>query len=468
MNASASTDRRADLFEFSATALVAGYARRDFSPLEAMQSVLARTARINPSVNAFFYLDAERALDAARQSTERWTRGQSLGPLDGVPVSIKDSIALAGTPMYRGAAPFRSRGPSTVDSPPAARLVESGAIIFAKTTMPDLGLLAAGVSSAHGVTRNPWNLAFNTGGSSSGSAAALAARLGPLTVGSDLGGSVRLPAALCGLTALKPTQGRIPHLPPSPYRSAGPMARSMDDLSLLFALLSRPDHRDYASLPPLAVQEQNATPGVKGWRIGILESMGFGAQAQEPILRAVRKVAAILADAGAEVSEIGPLLDFDLNIVLDAVFGPRAFHEVAHLSAGEREQIHPSLHKLLASGASVDAETLLKANDQLERAKASAIERTHSFDLIIAPATPVVGFAAEKAAPDEQRTMDVTTYTAVFNQTGQPAAVICGGFADNGLPIGVQLIGRRHEDLRLMTAATFCERALALGISWPL
>lgn len=468
MNASESVDRPADLCEYSATGLVDGYARRDFSPLEAMQAILDRTARLNPSVNAFFHLDEERALDAARRSTERWIRGQSLGRLDGVPVSIKDSIALAGTPMYRGAAPFRTRGPSTVNAPPAARLIESGAILFAKTTMPDLGMLGAGVSSAHGVTRNPWNLAFNTGGSSSGAAAALAARLGPLTVGSDLGGSVRLPAALCGLTALKPTQGRIPHLPPSPYRSAGPMARSMDDLALLFEILSQPDGRDYGSLPPPAMHDTDATPGVKGWRVGVLEVMGFGPQAEEPIMRAVRKMAAILSDAGADVSEIGPLVDFDLTTSFEAVFGARAFHEVAQLSADERRQIHPSLHGLIAGGARVDVETLLKANDALERAKTSVIERTLPFDLIVAPTTPVAGFPADKAAPDETRLMDITTYTAVFNQTGQPAAVICGGFADNGLPVGVQLIGRRHEDFRLLRAATFCESALELGVSWPM
>lgn len=468
MNASGNAGRPADLFQFSATALVDGFARRDFSPLEAMQAILDRTARLNPSVNAFFHVDAERALDAARRSTERWARGQSLGRLDGVPVSIKDSIALAGTPMYRGAAPFRTRGPSTANAPPAARLIESGALLFAKTTMPDLGMLGAGVSSAHGVTRNPWNLAFNTGGSSSGGAAALAACLGPLTVGSDLGGSVRLPAALCGLTAIKPTQGRIPHLPPSPYRSAGPMARSMADLALLFDVLSQPDGRDYGSLPPLARDDTNATPGVKGWRVGVLDAMGFGPRAEEPILRAMRKVAELLADAGAEISEIGPLVDFDLTTSFEAVFGARAFHEVALLSTEERQQIHPSLHGLLAGGARVDVETLLKANDALERAKASVIERTLPFDLIVAPTTPVVGFPAEKAAPDEQRLMDITTYTAIFNQTGQPGAVICGGFADNGLPIGVQLIGRRHEDLRLLRAATFCENALELGVSWPM
>ncbi len=469
MTAAGNAAQPSDLWEFSAAQLTKGYARRDFSPLEAMQAILDRTARLNPSINAFFYIDAEAALAAARRSTERWGRAETRGPLDGVPVSIKDSIAVAGTPMYRGAAPFKRRGPSTSNAPPAARLIEGGAILFAKTTMPDLGMLAAGVSSAHGVTRNPWNLVFNTGGSSSGGAAALVARLGPLTVGSDLGGSVRLPAALCGLTALKPTQGRIPHLPPSPYRSAGPMARSMDDLALLFDILSLPDGRDYGSLPaPIPGDRNLAAHGVKGWRIGILESMGFGPRAEEPIMHAVRRTAEILTDAGADVCQIGPLVDFDPTASFQAIFGPRAFHEVAHLSTEERHQIHPALHELIAGGARVDVETLLKAGDELDRAKASVIERTMAFDLIVAPATPVVGFPADRAAPDEQRLFDITTYTAMFNQTGQPAAVFCGGFAESGLPVGVQLIGRRHEDFRVLHAASLCEGALALPMAWPM
>ncbi len=196
--------------------------------------------------------------------------------------------------------------------------------------------------------------------------------------------------------------------------------------------------------------------------------MGFGPPAEEPILRAVRNVAAILGDAGAEISQIGPLVDFDPTAAFETVFGPRAFHEVAHLAPEERRQIHPALHALIASGERVDVERLLKANDELDRAKASVIERTLSFDLVVAPATPIVGFPADQAAPDERKLLDITTYTAMFNQTGQPAAVICGGFAESGLPVGVQLIGRRHEDRRVLNAATRCEGALALTMDWPM
>ena len=240
----------ADLCSMDATDLLQGYATRRFSPVEVLEAVLARTEELNPRYNAFFHLMAEDALALAAQSEKRWFAGLPTGTLDGVPVSIKDSIAAEGTPMWRGAKAYKDGPPSAYDSPPAARLKEAGALLFGKTTMPDFGMFGAGVSTAHGITRNPWNTAFNTGGSSSGGGAALAARLGPLAVGSDIGGSLRLPAALCGLATLKPTQGRVPHLPPSPLRTAGPMARTVRDVALMLTVLSRPDLRDYGGLAP--------------------------------------------------------------------------------------------------------------------------------------------------------------------------------------------------------------------------
>lgn len=322
-----------DLCSLSAAELAAGYAGGAFSPVDMTRALLGRLDRLNPELNAFYFTDPDGALAAARASEARWRQGKPLGPLDGVPVSIKDSIAVAGTPMFRGAAPFRSRPPSTMNSPPAARLLEGGAILFGKTTMPDLGLLAAGVSSAHGVTRNPWNTAMNTGGSSSGGAAAVAARLGPLTVGSDLGGSVRLPAALCGLATIKPTQGRIPHLPPSAYRSAGPIARTVKDAALLFGVLAQPDPRDYGALAPdHQTYADLELSNLRGWRIGILDDMGFGAQAEPAIRAVVRRAADCLTDAGADVTAVGPLVDVDPSDAFNSIFASRGLHEIAHLS----------------------------------------------------------------------------------------------------------------------------------------
>ncbi|MGY4309388.1 Asp-tRNA(Asn)/Glu-tRNA(Gln) amidotransferase A subunit family amidase [Bradyrhizobium sp. USDA 4369] len=458
-----------DLCDMSATKLVAGYRSRAFSPVEVTRAILARTEHLNPTLNAFFFTASDAALQAARASEDRWHRSAPLGALDGVPVSIKDSIAVAGMPMYRGAAPFRQRGPSQVNAPPAARLAESGAILFGKTTMPDFGLLGAGVSSAYGTTHNPWNIAMNTGGSSSGSAAAVAARLGPLTVGTDLAGSVRMPAALCGLATLKPTQGRIPHLPPSTMRSAGPIARSIEDVALLFRVLTGPDARDFGSLPPDAVTYDDLSiPNLKGWRVGVVDDMGFGKRAEPAIAQACLRAASFLAEAGAEIATVGPLVDLDPTDAFVKIFGSRAGHEAAHLSDEERSQLHPAIQQTIAQTRSLSAEAFLAASDEIDRAKATVVARTAPYDIVIMPAVPVVSFAANDISPDPENPYALITFTSMFNQTGQPAAVVCGGFNKERLPIGIQLIGRRHDDWRVLQAAAFCEAARDLRFDWPL
>ncbi|MFT4115350.1 MAG: amidase [Bradyrhizobium sp.] len=458
-----------DLCSLSASELASGYARRTFSPVEVLDAVFDRVERLNPQLNAFFYLDREGARAAAHASADRWTRGESLGALDGVPVSVKDSVAVAGMPMYRGAAPFRNRKPSTSNSPPAARLFEAGAIVFGKTTMPDLGLLASGVSSAHGITRNPWNLNMNTGGSSSGGAAAVAARLGPLTIGSDLGGSVRLPAAFCGLATLKPTQGRIPHLPPSTMRSAGPIARTVEDVALLMDVLARYDARDCGALGPEDGSYMSArVDDVRGWRVGLLENIGFGPNAHPEIHEAVRRAAECMARAGASVEPAGPLVDSDPGDAFDRIFSARGHHEIARLSDAERNALHPAVLQLAMRAVSMPAESYLAAQDEIEGFKMQVAERTDAFDVVLMPATPVISYPADAAAPDlDDVHQSIVPYTAMFNQTGQPAAVICGGFSQNGLPIGVQIVGRRHQDRRVLSAAAFLENALGVVRNWP-
>ena len=261
------------MWALSATNLIAAFADGSLSPVDVMQSTLDRVTAVNPAINALFEIRAEQALAAAQLSEERWRKNAPVGPLDGVPVTIKDSVAAEGWPYWRGIRARVGTPFSTADSPPAARLKEAGAIIFAKTTMPDFGLLASGISSAHGITRNPWNLRKNTGGSSSGGAAAVAAGLGPLTVGSDLAGSVRLPAAQCGLFTLKPGKGVVPHLPPSSTRVAGPISRTVADAALMLSVLSLPDAR---ALEPGASISPDISPlDVKGLKIGLLMDMGF-------------------------------------------------------------------------------------------------------------------------------------------------------------------------------------------------
>src|SRR3954464_5885853 len=248
MHKPASNEAVTSLHDLSAVDLIAGFRARQFSPSEVLEDVLAHIAVWEPHLKALDAFDPDGARATAKSSTERWYKGEPAGPLDGVPVTIKENIATKGVPVPLGAA-TTTLVPAAADAPPAARLREAGAVILAKTTMPDYGMLSSGLSSFHALTRNPWDLAKNPGGSSAGAGAAGAAGYGPLHVGTDIGGSVRLPACWCGLVALKPSFGRVPIDPAYVGRVAGPMTRTVDDCALMMGVLSKPDRRDGMSLP---------------------------------------------------------------------------------------------------------------------------------------------------------------------------------------------------------------------------
>src|SRR6267142_4268266 len=248
MRAPASDEAVTSLHDLSAVDLIAGFRARQFSPSEVLEDVLSHIAVWEPHIKALYAFDPDGARAVAKASTERWQKGEPAGPLDGVPTTIKENIATCGVPVPLGAATTKLV-PAAADAPPAARLREAGAVIFSKTTMPDYGMLSSGLSSFHPLTRNPWDLSKNPGGSSAGAGAAAAAGYGPLHLGTDIGGSVRLPAGWCGLVALKPSFGRVPYDPPYVGRVAGPMTRTVDDAALMMCVLSKPDRRDGMSLP---------------------------------------------------------------------------------------------------------------------------------------------------------------------------------------------------------------------------
>ncbi|MEO8656684.1 MAG: amidase, partial [Ramlibacter sp.] len=247
-----SEQNRQALHELSAAQLMAGYRRREFSPVEVVRSVLGHIELWEHKLQALYLLRPELALAQARASEARWQRGEPLGPLDGVPVTVKENIATQGDPLPLGTA-ASDLSPASADAPPAARVREAGGVIVAKTTMPDYGMLSSGLSSFHKLARNPWDMAKTPGGSSAGAGAAAAAGYGPLHIGTDIGGSLRLPAGWCGIFTLKPSLGRIPIKPAYTGRVAGPMTRTVADAALMMATLSRPDARDPTSLPPQTI-----------------------------------------------------------------------------------------------------------------------------------------------------------------------------------------------------------------------
>ncbi len=295
------------LLDLTASELLRRFRDRSLSPLDYWQAVEQRIEAFEPDVAALWAYDPDTAREEARASTERWARGAPAGPLDGIPVSVKELIATRGLGVPLGTAATVLE-PAEVDAPAAARLREDGAIIFAKTTCPDYGMLSSGLSSFHKLSRNPWNLALNPGGSSSGASAAAAASYGPFHVGTDIGGSIRLPAGWTGIFGLKPSQGRIPVDPYYVGRCIGPMTRTVEDAALMMASLSRPDWRDGTSLPPEAISWTDIeNVDVSGLRVGVMMDAGCGLPVEPEIEAAVRKAARWFEEAGARVFDVKPV-----------------------------------------------------------------------------------------------------------------------------------------------------------------
>ena len=333
------------LHDLSAVDLIAGYRAKQFSPSEVMEEVLDHVAAWEPHIKALYLFDPDGARATARASTDRWQKGEPVGTLDGVPVTIKDNIATKGQPIPLGAASVKLV-PAEKDAPPAARLREAGAIIFSKTTMPDYGMLSSGLSSFHPLTRNPWDLSKNPGGSSSGAGAAGAAGYGPLHLGTDIGGSVRLPASWCGLVALKPSFGRVPVDPPYVGRVAGPMTRIVDDAALMMCVLSKPDRRDGMSLPADNINWKAHEKSPRKLRIGLMLDAGTGQPLEKQVRAVAVKAAKAFESAGAVVTEVDGILTREMLDGLDNFWRARMWDDLSKLSSEERAKTLPYIHNM--------------------------------------------------------------------------------------------------------------------------
>jgi amidase/aspartyl-tRNA(Asn)/glutamyl-tRNA(Gln) amidotransferase subunit A len=454
------------ILDAHADALRDEYRSGTASPVEVLELTLARIEARNPAVNAMAYLDTAGAHAAAQASARRWADGTPLSPLDGVPVTIKDSVQATGMPWRHGCAANADLPDAGVDAPPAARLKEAGAVILGKTTMPDFGMMAAGVSSLYGITRNPWDTSRSTGGSSSGAGAALAAGIGFGAVGSDIAGSVRLPAGHCGLVALKPTQGRIPHTAPSTMRSAGPMGRTVDEVMDMFEVLSRPDARDLWSLAPETSPDSREALSPRGLRIGVLTDLGAGFGADDRVLSVVGDAAAVLGEAGAEVSAMPPVFSDDPYPALDRLFQVRAATELESIRVDLRPLVHQAIRQWCAPGTGYRATDFARDSEAVARSAERMRVACASFDYVIAPVLPVVGFAAEDCGLDPAYPLAHCGFTAWFNQTAQPASALCFGMSA-GMPVGIQVIGPRFADREVLRLTKWLECNRPVNIVWP-
>jgi aspartyl-tRNA(Asn)/glutamyl-tRNA(Gln) amidotransferase subunit A len=467
MHKPASNEMVASLHDLSAVDLIAGFRAGQFSPTEVLEDVLAHIAIWEPHIKALYAFDPDGARAVAKASTARWNKGEPVGPLDGVPTTIKENIATKGVPVPLGAATTKLV-PAAADAPPAARLREAGAVIFSKTTMPDYGMLSSGLSSFHPLTRNPWDLAKNPGGSSAGAGAAGAAGYGPLHLGTDIGGSVRLPAGWCGLVALKPSLGRIPIDPPYVGRVAGPMTRTVDDAALMMSVLSKPDRRDGMSLPPNDINWKALDLPPRKLRIGLMLDLSVG-QALEKEVRDVVVKAARTFEATADITEVPGVLTREMLDGLDAFWRARSWDDLSRLAPEDRAKALPYIYKWAEGGAKLSGVDVIRGFNATMAIRNAAAKLFCNIDFVISPVSPVVNFAAELASPinDPAKPFEHICYTVPWNMAENPAASINGGYDKNGFPIGVQIIGRRFDDIGVLRMAKAFEAMRGPQKPWP-
>jgi aspartyl-tRNA(Asn)/glutamyl-tRNA(Gln) amidotransferase subunit A len=451
----------------TAAELLGLYRSRELSPVEATRAVLERIEAHNDRVNAFCLVDADAALEAARSSEERYSRGEPKVRLDGVPTSIKDVFLTRGWPTLRGSKAISPKGPWEDDAPLVARLRENGAVLLGKTTTPELGWKGVTDSPLTGITRNPWDVSKTPGGSSGGSAAAVALGMGPLSVGTDGGGSVRIPAAFSGIFGLKPSYGRIPLWPPSPFGSlshAGPMANTVADAALMLDMLSEPDSRDATALPYKKVAySEGVEGGVTGLRVAFSPNLGY-VDVDSEVAEAAEKAARAFEEMGAIVEETNPGFEDPVEC-FNAHWFTAAANFVGHFEEGKRELIDPGLEEVVAAGERYSAlEYLAAAEARAELGLRMSLFH-EAYDLLLTPAMPIPAFEAGRNVPEDsphRQWMSWTPFSYPFNLTQQPAASVPCGFTESGMPIGLQIVGGRYEDALVLRASHAYETARPL------
>lgn len=446
----------------TAEEMLGHFARRALSPVEVLQAVTERVARFNPSLNAFAVMNPQ-ALTAAGQSEARWAAGRPMGSLDGVPCTVKDLVDVAGFPTRRGSR-LSDPAPVTEDAPLVMGLKAEGAVIIGKTTTTEFGWKSPGDCPLHGITRNPWNPDYTTGGSSSGAAAAAAAAFGPLHVGTDAGGSVRIPAAWCGVVGLKPTFGRVPQWPLgafAPVAVAGPITRNVRDNALMLGAMARFDLRDPYCLPD-DPRDWRATieDGVAELRVAVLRRPGFDAPVDWESMSAVEDAARMLAEAGAEVEEADPGLP-EIREVFGRVWGVALTRLVNSFPESRRHMLDPGLLEVAAAHGGMSAADYMES-EAMRVMAAHAMARFHlKYDLVLCPTVPNPPPLADAPTLDPVNALWTSwaPWTFAFNLTRQPAISVPMGFSANGLPRSVQVAAAMYRDDLVLRAARTLELA---------
>lgn len=456
----------------TAVEMARGFAAGDFSPVDVLQACLSQADRLEPAINALVMVDREGALAQAQASENRWAAHAALGPLDGIPVLIKDILLTRGQPTLRGSLTVDAQGPWVDDAPCVARLREAGAVLMARTTSPEIGWKGVTDSPRHGITRNPWDITKTPGGSSGGASAALAAGYAPMALGTDGGGSIRIPASFAGVFGLKPSFGRVPAWPLSPFGTVahiGPMTRNVYDAALMMDAIARPDARDWYALPtdpqPMLT---GLNDGIKGLRVAYSPNLGY-AKVDPEIAIAVRRAVDLMADLGAVITEVDPGFD-DPARIFAVLWWSGARNALRHLPRADWGLLDPGLADVLDQAAGISLDDYMAAQTARGALGAQMRQFMLNYDVLVTPTMPIAAFAAGQLSPGPlgpQAWVNWTPFSYPFNLTQQPASSVNCGFTQSGLPIGLQIVGRMFDDRSVMRASAAIENALGMWDQRP-
>lgn len=454
-----------DLNFMPATKLAKLYAKRKASPVEAAKACFAQIAKHDHDVNAMCFLDEKTTLKQALKCEKRWLKGEQFGALDGVPALIKDLLLTKGWPTLRGSKTIDANQNWEFDAPSVARLREAGVVFIGKTTTPEFGWKGVTDSPRTGITRNPWDLTKTPGGSSGGSSAALASGYAPLALGTDGGGSIRIPAAFAGIFGLKPSFGRVPAWPLSPFGTVahtGPMTRTVADSALMMNELAKPDARDWHSLPYKHVDyAAKLGKGIKGMTFAYSATLGYVSVDPE-IAKLARTAVKVLRSLGAKVVEIDPGF-VDPAPMFRTLWWSGARAALGQLSAEQLTLLEPALADVVEQSKSITVDDMLDANKQRGALGSQMRQFMLPYDALITPMMPIAAFEAGKlqpADPDNRgKWVNWTPFSYPFNLTQQPAASVPCGFTKAGLPVGLQVVGRMFEDAQVLRICAAYEDA---------
>jgi aspartyl-tRNA(Asn)/glutamyl-tRNA(Gln) amidotransferase subunit A len=454
-----------EIAALNAADLLGLYRRKELSPVEVTRDVLERIVRFEPQINAFVLVDADGALAAARASEARWAKGEPLGSADGLPVTIKDIVDVAGKPTRKGSLTTPSI-PAERDGPAVARMKEHGAVIVGKTTTPEFGWIGACHSPLSGITRNPWNLARTTGGSSGGAAAAALLNLGVLHLGTDGAGSIRIPSAFTGVFGIKPSYGRVPVYPASAFTVLahhGPLTRTVADAAMMLSIIGEPDARDTTAWnTPAPDFRIGLADGVRGLRIAWSPRLGYVKELDADVEAAARKAAETFVDLGARVEEVDPGFAEPVDIILKVWYSV-ASTIVQAAPAAEREKMDEGLRRMAERGQRYSLFDYLSAHTRRTELAQHMLRFHERYDLLLTPQMPIPAIEAGRVTPADGRFGDEwinwSPYTYPFNLTQQPAASVPCGFSSDGLPVALQIVGPARRDELVLRAARALESA---------